>query len=82
MAAIFERVADQHGGDGKQAEGGQCVHPDYLAVRPPVEAATFISMAGPSPPAVNVPAWRRKGGSRHCLARAGDEQFVANLGAL
>ena len=50
MAAIFERVADQHGGDGKQAEGSQCVHPDYLAVRPPVEAATFISMAGPKPP--------------------------------
>jgi hypothetical protein len=26
IASIFERVADQHGGDGKQAEYRQCVH--------------------------------------------------------
>ena len=26
-APIFQCVTDEHGGDGKQAEGGKCVHP-------------------------------------------------------
>jgi hypothetical protein len=25
-AAIFHGIAEQHGGDGEQAEGGKCVH--------------------------------------------------------
>src|ERR1700730_9832596 len=43
MAAIFQRVANQHGGNGKQAEGGQSVHTTYLAVRPPQLAPLSIS---------------------------------------
>jgi hypothetical protein len=35
MAATFQRVANQHGDNGKQAEGGQNVHTTYLKVRTP-----------------------------------------------